>query len=455
MRQNLDSSKTLFALSTGSLPSAVAAVRLSGPDAFTIAARLFRPHSGNPLSRERGMTLGRLFGTREQVIDDDTLLLGFVGPSSFTGDDVVEFHCHGSVPIVRQLEAALLELGAVPAGRGGFSYRALLNGKLSTRAIEKLGDVYLAREPADLTRIFDRRDDALAGTIAVLREHLIRLRAILDTAVDFVEEYSDVVRLAQEPLALATRECSAITQRYSRFRHGGSGRRIVLAGRPNAGKSSLFNGLLCRYRAIVDEAPGTTRDVIEEEVEVGGRTWRLVDTAGLREAVGTAERVGIALGEDFLESSQAWLLVVDGTEGLRREDRDLLRRFSEKPHAILWNKCDLAGWQPPELSGAETALAVSARDSASLSRLWDFLRSWLASQSAEDEGPLPSAVQASRLSVVENDLRDLAKELERATPPEFLSERVRSAIEKLEAVIGEVSTEDVLDRVFGEFCIGK
>ncbi len=455
MRRNLDVSKTLFALSTGPLPSAVAVERLSGPEAFRIASSIFRAHSKKPLTRERGMFLGNLVDSRGDSIDE-VLLLAFVGPHSFTGDDVIEFHCHGSIPILQKLEAMLLEHGAHPAGRGEFSYRAHLNGKLTAAQLERLGDVFLARDLSDLRRIYSRREDSLVDSIQQLREHLIRLRAILDTAVDFVEEYSGVLVLAREPLGLAIQGCSAIIQRYSLFRHGGNVRRLVLAGRPNAGKSSLFNGLLCRYRAIVDPLPGTTRDVVEEDVEVNGRVWKLVDTAGIRRAEAEAERLGMELGEEFLESSHYWLLVVDGTEGIHSEEQDLIRKFSHKPHAILWNKRDLPNWQePPAALAGERILSVSAKQGDCFPRIWDELRQSLDEGLGDELAPLPTAVQVARLEKVLEELRLLMTEMESERPPEFLSEGVRSAVEKLESVIGEVGTEDVLDRVFGDFCIGK
>ena len=329
-----------------------------------------------------------------------------------------------------------------------------MNGKLSAVDIERLGDVFLARQASDLQRIYSRRDGSLALTVQVLREELIRLLAIFDTAVDFVEEYSHVLHMASEPLQKTIHGCSQVIHRYSAFRAGGTVRKIVLAGRPNAGKSSLFNGLLCRYRAIVHSEPGTTRDVIEEDVELDGRLWKLVDTAGVRHAEGVAERQGIELGEDFLDAASFWILVVDGSVGLQPEEIGLLDRFRHKPHAIVWNKSDLAEWTPPS-SDLSNAIAISAVEGDSFPRLWDCLRSDLRSIGSEEIGPLPSAVQAGRLQIVLRDLESLRDRMDRGEPPEYLSEATREAIGHLEAVIGEVGTEDVLDRIFNDFCIGK
>ena len=245
-------------------------------------------------------------------------------------------------------------------------------------------------------------------------------------------------------------------QRYGNFASGATIPKIVLAGRPNAGKSSLFNALLCRYRAIVHDEPGTTRDVIEEEIEVEGRRWKLVDTAGFREGITSAEREGIAMGQDFLSDSSVWVLVVDGRETLSFEDIYLLEKYgSKKPFVILWNKSDLPGFRPPESISGKTVVCGSARQGDKLEEFWERLRHTLARVRVDDFGPLPTSTQAARLRFVVEELQGLVADLAAEVPPEYLAEKNRSVIARLESVVGEIGTEDVLDRVFGEFCIGK
>jgi len=461
-RKNLDLSQTIFSLTTGALPCAVAIVKVCGPEAFSIAARLFHPSVAKfagpgpiPLPRKRAMAFGVIQDLSGRKLDE-VLLLSFVAPHSYSGEDTIEFHCHGSVSVVRSLESVLMEVGARPAERGEFSYRALLNGKLSTSDLESLGDVYLAQEPADLRRIYARKDGALQIQIEGLREDLIRLQAILDTAVDFSDEYSAVIHQAIQPLAQVTRGCSEIIQRYSAFRAGSTSPRLVLAGLPNAGKSSLFNAILCRYRAIVNEEPGTTRDVIEEDIVVEGRNWKLVDTAGVREGSHGAELEGISLGEDYLASCSYWVLVVDGTVGLSAGESLLLQRFGSLPHVIVWNKQDLEGSKKtPATLRDETVVFLSARTGFGLDSLWVVLKRELIGMAAQGMDALPSAVQCSRLEAVLVSLKVLGEELANGTPPEYLAEKNRIILHQLEQVIGEVGTEDVLDRVFSEFCIGK
>jgi len=457
LRRNLNTDTTIFALASGRLPSAVAVEKISGPLAFEIAQRLFQKASRKPIEKQKGVYLGSLSDLHGKKIDD-CLMLTFVAPHSHTGEDSIEFHCHGSVSIIRKLESTLLELGAKPAGKGEFSYRAHLNNKISATEIESLADIFLAEDPADLTKIYERKDGGLETKIGFLKEKLIQTQAVLDTAVDFSEEYSSVVSQARQPLEAAIRECSEIIQRYEVFSQQKRTAKVVLAGKPNAGKSSLFNALLGRYRAIVHEEAGTTRDVIEEDIEIKGRRWKLVDTAGVRQTSEKTEQEGLELGERFLSAASFWILVVDGSVGASKEEELLIERFGNKPHLVIWNKADLPQWNSP-FDGRwyeKSIHRVSAKTGLGLIDFWKKLESLVVPE--EDSGPLPTLVECERLKQAKQGMEELHAGLSgvsHSLPPEILAEKNREALMKLEVVIGAVGTEDVLDRVFGEFCIGK
>lgn len=440
-----DMSETIYALCSGALPSAVAVVRVCGTKAFPWAASHFAG-----FSPQRGMQFGELRGPGEKI--DDVILLVFPEPHSLTGENIVEIQCHGSIAVVQRLSESLERVGIRPAKPGEFSYRALSHGKTTPSAIEQLGDLFQARATADLDRIYSRRPENLERDLAWLRERMVRLQAVLDTAIDFSDEYSSVVGQAKPLIQAIIHDLDPVIHRYSLFRSGSSVPRLVLAGRPNAGKSSLFNALMGRYRAIVHERPGTTRDVIEEPVVIAGRSWRLVDTAGFRSATGGIEREGIALGERYLESAAFWVLVVDGTSGWASEDRALCDRFGQTPHLVVWNKSDRPEWRPSDLSDA---MVVSVLKGEGLSPLMENLSAKLSALGSRETLPLPTAAEAARLSALRQGLVDLLSELERDTSPEYLAERCRQSLQHLAAVWGEVGVEEVLDRVFNEFCIGK
>ncbi len=454
MRKSLQTDDTIFSLASGRLPSAVGVEKLSGPRAFEIAAKLFRPAGEETFSRSRGMFFGTLGGV-DGKFRDEVLLLSFIAPYSHTGQDVIEIHCHGSRAIIEALESDLISLGARPAEKGEFTYRALLNGKTTPEKVEELGDLFQATRPIDLNQIYSRRENSLVQEVEKIRSHLIRIRAILETAIDFSDEYSGVLKAIHEPVRLASHECSLVIQRYSTVKSLGNEPRIVLAGSPNAGKSSLFNSLLGRYRSIVREEPGTTRDVLEETIELSGRPWRMVDTAGVRDGGHSIEQEGIELARQYLASASFWILVVDGSLGWGDFDRKLLEDFKDVPHLVIWNKSDKAEWKRPRLEEPLTIFPLSTQMSVEVVQFAQALSSRLESLVGVETSVVPTVVQARRLERVVERLQALELAAQEKESPEGLAERSREVLSHLEDVIGEVTLEDVLDRVFSEFCIGK
>lgn len=451
-QKKVDTEQTIFALASGSLPCAVAIVRVSGKSAFTVLSRLFVPINKKSIKKEKAVLFGRLSDLKNGFIDE-VLVLSFVAPYSFTGEDVVEFQCHGSVAIVEKLSQTLIEMGIRPAEPGEFSYRAYLNGKTTPESLELIGDVYHARQTADLSALYARRDGAFQKVTESIRSHLIQAQAILDTAVDFADEYSEVTKQALLPIQASIRECSLVIQRYSSFKK----QRIptfVLAGRSNAGKSSLFNALLSRKRALVGAEPGTTRDYIEEQVELKGRLISLIDTAGRREEAFDLEKEGIEVGGAALSSATGWLLVVDGVEGLTELETNLIDQFGHLPFCIVWNKSDRTELKMPPKDGNLPIISCSALDGVGMDTIW----AWLAEQaqvSGNDAQPIPSNSQEARVRQVAGKLTQMLEKIELGQAPEYLAEENRSIMGSIEDLIGVVDPEQVLDRVFGEFCIGK
>ncbi|MCB0403207.1 MAG: tRNA modification GTPase [Bdellovibrionales bacterium] len=455
MRSHLDKSETIFALCSGPLPSAVAIVRVSGPRALSIGREIFRSSSFSG-EFERGMYFGSFVGEGETPIDEG-LLLVFPDNRSFTGEPSLEFQCHGSPAVVCSLEKRLIELAARPAQPGEFSYRAYLNQKLSPVEIENLRDLFRAQDSIDIANIYRRRDGATTALVERLRGALTGLLAVLDTAIDFSEEYAEVTQQAQEPLDLAIRECSLAIQRYARLSGTSNAPRVALVGRPNAGKSSLFNAILCRYRAIVHDEPGTTRDVLEEDFVLNGRRWRLVDTAGRHDEATGTEREGIELGDSYLKGASFWILVVDGTIGISEVERALLQRYGSKPFVIAWNKSDLPNWNyPADLSTLPVApVRLSALHADGMDTFWAAMEAMAGASAPNARGPLPTHREYAALLEVNSRLLSLREHLDGDELPEYLSEEARVAVNLLESFVGEVDTEQVLDRIFSAFCIGK
>jgi len=455
-RKSLDTSDTIFALASGALPSSVAILRVSGPNAFSIARHLFQKPTGT-FEEKRDWHYGA-FQDLEGNAFDDGILLVFPADRSPVGENTVEFQCHGAQAVVERFRELFLSLGARPAEPGEFSYRSLVNGRLGADSAEHLADLFRARSAKDLRRLFGRRDESLRRDIEGLRGDLIQALAILDTAVDFVEEYASVLTLASQPVARAIQGCSAISQRFESFGSAERLGRIVLVGAPNAGKSSLFNALLGRYRAIVSPSPGTTRDLVEDTIRLGGRDWTLVDTAGLHETVDAVEAEGVSMAREVAEQASFRVWVVDGSAALFPDSWLDLSAQIPAPRLVVWNKRDLASWREPSPElGLQGWIGTSVGEGSSISAIAERLTSELA-QRALDALPttLPTACQARRLRSVGEALTGALAELSKGVrPPELLSEDVRQSLMLLEEVLGPVSVDDVLDRVFSEFCLGK
>lgn len=456
LRANLDFSHTIFALASGSLPSAVAILKVSGNRSFEIVTKIFlKKDKASSVQRKRGIWFGNLIDLAGQAFDE-VLVITFPGPYSFDGEDTVEIHCHGSKGIVEKAQTLLKQLGARPASPGEFTYRALLNKRKSPVEIGLLADAYRAQTETDLDRLVLDREISLESIVQKLRAELINLQAVFDTAIDFSEEYAAVVGLATRILDRAQDECSMAIHRYSLVKSTVSIQRVVIAGRANVGKSSLFNALLGRKRAIVDELPGTTRDVVEEDIRLNNQPVKLVDTAGFRNSDTGVETLGIEYGRRFLECASIWILVVDGSVGFTPEEVELLETFNQTPHLVVWNKADLPSYPDSlEIKARLGAIAVSTVTGEGLGLVIDRLQELAGNVKLGAVTESVLSRSADKVDKLSRKIEELKTMVSSNMAPEVLSEENRRTIQFLYSLIGQVTTEDVLDRVFSEFCIGK
>jgi tRNA modification GTPase len=400
---------------------------------------------------------------------DQVLAVFMPGPRSATGEDVAEIHCHGGQGIAAALLESSLAAGARLAGPGEFTRRAFLNGRMDLTQAEAVAEIISApsREGIRLARA--KLDGLLGRRIAALRADLEALRQKIILAVDFPEEEAEIFDPPAFSAALGRvmAEIRILMDSFRRARLWREGARVVLAGRVNAGKSSLFNALLGRRRTIVSDQPGTTRDYIEEPVFLEGLPVRLTDTAGLRPDGDGIEAEGMALSGRLAKEADCLLLVVDILEGLAGEDRDFLAAHEEAVSLgrvlLALNKADCLRdrlvaaqvWLPEGCP----VFVVSARDGEGLTDLIMGIREALQGRGRSLEpaaGDLaPNVRQADLLEAALAELGDLAGDLERKLPPDILSVRLDAAVDALDEVTGGCSTEELLDRIFSSFCIGK
>ncbi len=443
---------TIVAVATPTGLGALALIRLSGPRAFKIAEKHIQPWP----SESRVVQLSTVHNFGEVL--DQALVTLFPGPNSFNGDDTVEISTHGGYLVPASIIAALISSGARQALPGEFTRRAVLNGKLDILQAEAIGDLIDARSRAMQHVALDQLDGGLSRRLLQLREDLVGLEALIAYDIDFPEE--DDGPVPREKIESSIGKMVASLESLLATAPAGElireGAVVVIAGPPNAGKSSLFNSLLGRSRAIVTEIPGTTRDALEAVVDSGKWPLRLVDTAGLRDPVDPIERLGIEVSERYLASAAVILACAENSKSLN-EAVDAISRKSAAPVIAVRTKADLV--TPRDEINSNHALSVSAHTGAGLQGLLDTINSAIAATVGEVAPDIPMLTKARYQQALNEALREI-RQFQQAWREEHLpapvaSVHLRTAVYVLEELIGSVDVEDVLERVFSSFCVGK
>lgn len=448
---------TIAAVSTAPGLGAVAVVRISGSRAGPILRTLAPGLRALPEARR--VTLVELRDPEDGTLLDSALATWFASPASYTGEDVVELSCHGGRLVPELVLAACERAGARRADPGEFTRRAYLHGKVDLVQAEAVADLIEARSRALHRAALSQLDRGLSGRISALRESVLRVEALLVHHIDFPDEDEPPVsieRVAESASALLplVDALLATAPAGELLREGAL---AVLAGRPNAGKSSLYNALVGEERAIVTDEPGTTRDALIASVDIGGFPFRLVDTAGLREAGERVERIGIEVTRRYLERADLVLLCVPSGQGATTSEKEFLREIQGVPVVWLDTKADLQS-EVDASDDVANKVRVSARTGEGL----DVLRSLLPRLAyggivtASPDAPiLTRARQRRGLESARAEIESFTAALRNGLPAEVASSHLRAAEIALEDVLGAISTEDVLDVVFAEFCVGK
>ena len=453
---------TIAAIATPVGEGGVAIIRVSGPDAERIAAGVFARNAGkNGTLKSNTLYHGTIRDSKTDNLLDEVLLAVMRKPRSYTGEDVVEIHCHGGIFLVREILGLVLSQGARQAEPGEFTKRAFLNGKLDLAQAEAVLDLIQARTNKAVELARNQVEGSLSSWVRGLREDLLDILVQVEAAVDFPEEDIELLQGSKLIEKISSLELKIIdiigTYEWGRlFREGAS---VCICGRPNVGKSSLLNSLLGEERVIVTPVPGTTRDVIEESINLGGLPAVLWDTAGIRETSDDIETIGVNLSRQHLEKADAVLLVLDGSESLTDEDRALLDLNAGKKAIIVVNKNDL----PQKLNLVEAAkvamlakiVSVSAKTKAGVDELQNSLRELLIGSKTEAPIVLTNLRHRSALIRSREALSRSVVTLKEHRPPELVAVDLNAAREGLEEVIGVINNEDILERVFSSFCIGK
>lgn len=456
---------TIAAVATAVGEGGIGIIRVSGPAAVAIAGRLFRAAGGRSAEDQPShyAAYGRIVDPDGGQPVDEALLLVMRAPRSYTREDVAEIHCHGGPMPLKRILALVLAAGARLAEPGEFTKRAFLNGRLDLSQAEAVIDVIRAKTDASLRMAVGHLSGAFSARVREFRHDILRLIAHLEAAIDFPEE--DIEELAAEDVAAtADKLVAAIDALLATAQTGRilrEGLATVIIGKPNVGKSSLLNALLGETRAIVTDIPGTTRDLIEEYINIAGIPLKVIDTAGIRETADTVERIGVARAREVTAQADLLLLLLDASAPLSADDKEVMGLLAGRQALVLVNKTDL----PAVIDMDEVArhapgkqvIRISATEGTGVAELEraivDMVYSGAVSQA---EGAFVTNLRHSRILQAARDrLAEARVTAAAGLPPDCIAVDLRAAWEALGEIVGETVGEDIIDQIFSQFCIGK
>jgi tRNA modification GTPase len=455
---------TIAAISTPPGRGGIGIVRLSGPDASSIAAQLVRLRQ--PLEHGRARLADVLDGDLDQAAAhdseriDEALITYFAAPNSYTAEDVVEIAAHGSPVVLELLLRRALDLGARLAEPGEFTQRAFLAGRLDLTQAEAVRDLIEAQTLTQARQAASQMGGSLSRRVSPLKHALVELIALLEAGIDFAEDDVDVAPKG----AIATRidqltpPLTALEASFARGRIVHDGLTLAIVGRPNAGKSSLFNRLVERERAIVTATPGTTRDLVTERISLEGIPLELVDTAGLRVGLEEAEQLGIARSREALADAALVLVVLDATQPLNDEEHRLLEAAQGRPALVVVNKCDLAQERSddsPEAVAGLSVLRTSALTGEGLPALRERIVALATGGAASEPGMLTSLRHHQAITTALAAMGDAARANAGGIPHEMILLDLYRGLWALDSLTGQTSSDDILNLIFSTFCIGK
>lgn len=456
---------TIAAISTAVGEAGIGIVRLSGKNAMKIANHIFRGINGKTLmdAENKKMTYGHIVNKESQEIVDEVLIASMKGPYTYTREDMVEIYCHGGIIPVKKILELLLNNGARLAEAGEFTKRAFLNGRLDLSQAEAVIDMIKAKTDKSFQVSIDQLEGSLSKKISEIRDIILSMVAHVEVSIDFPED--DIEEVTYEELEEnAKRVIDEIRRLLSTADRGKilrDGINTVILGKPNVGKSSLLNAMLRENRAIVTDIPGTTRDIIEEYLNIDGIPLRIIDTAGIRDTEDVVERIGVDRAKESIESADLIIAVFDVSMDLSEEDYNIIDLIKDKKSLVLLNKTDLPNKYTEEnleeLLGGKDIISASITKEIGIDLLEDSIKEMFYSGEVE----MDSSVVVTNLrhkNQLEKALKNIESalvDIESVVPLDCIEVDLRDCWENLGEISGDTIKEDILDKIFSEFCIGK
>lgn len=455
---------TIAALVTAVGESSVGIIRISGPEAVKIADKIYQGKSDLLSADTHTIHYGYVYDWRNDKKIDEALFMLMRGPRSFTGEDVVEVQCHGGMVVLKQVLQLILLSGARLAEQGEYSKRAFLNGRLDLAQAESIMDIVQAKTDKGVDLALSQLQGTLSGMVKTLRADLLELIAFIQADIDYPDD--DIERLTaeeqQQRVVNLKTQVANVLQNAQKGKMIRDGLKVVIAGKPNVGKSSLLNALLGQERAIVTDIPGTTRDVIEEYINLNGIPLKIVDTAGIRETDNVVEQIGVDRAQQFMKTADLVLYVVDAVQGLTEQDILMMEDIQNQPVIYLLNKSDVGisdeiRAQLKEAIGEAPVLEISARDKIGLEQLEEKITDLFFAGTLEVSNDI-MVTNVRHIQILEESMAHMDGFLNGimlGLSVDFLVIDLQNSWEKLGKITGETVEEDLLDQIFSKFCLGK
>ena len=459
MVNQMNDEKTIAGIATSASLTSISVIRISGEEALDSVSNVFKGVNDRSIENITPFTIryGHIMEEDGHTIDE-VLVSYFKGPKSYTGEDVIEISCHGGPLPVRRILEKILSQGIRLAEPGEFTKRAFLNGRIALSQAEAVMDIIQSRTDAALRSANDQSRGKLSGQIRDLRDRLMNVMAEIEVTLDFPDDELDRssdLKLADKLKAVHSEVLTLIVsaEKGKLLREGLN---VVIAGKPNVGKSSLLNALLNEQRAIVTEIPGTTRDVIEEFINLDGIPLRLTDTAGIRETADIVESIGVERSRQSIDSADLVILVLDQSQPMTTEDHELIELTNGRRRILLLNKEDLPkAWEASD-ELKEEAQVISALNHYGLDQLKDRIQEITALGDAGfDETMVTSARHQEALQKSSQALQEAVEAIASGIPMDIVTIDVNSAWQALGEITGDTLQDDLVDRIFSGFCIGK